>query len=120
MPESLPVMLPQERPAVKTAPEGAARRKVRLRGLRFGERGACWWPVTWPILPKMWPKMWLFVLPESLPFFAGIVAGDVVKVTRSALRLIFSRDPAVAIAVQMQARRRGVLPFLPLFRFLMV
>ncbi|MGZ3678352.1 MAG: hypothetical protein ACXWQR_07260 [Ktedonobacterales bacterium] len=51
---------------------------------------------------------------------AGIVAGDVVKVTRSALRLIFSRDPAVAIAVQMQARRRGVLSFLPLFRFLMV
>ena len=52
--------------AVKTAPEGAARRKTCLRRLGArGEVGAEWWP---EMLPKLLPEM----LPEMLPMLPAI------------------------------------------------
>ena len=54
-------------PAVETAPEGTACRKVRLRGLEFGKVGFDGWPERLPeILPESFPES-LPGLPEGLP-----------------------------------------------------
>ncbi|HEX8035252.1 MAG TPA: hypothetical protein VF510_15465 [Ktedonobacterales bacterium] len=51
---------------------------------------------------------------------AGMFAGTIADVGYAARVLIFSGDRVAAASESLRERRRGVLPFLPLFRFLMV
>lgn len=78
--KSLPVVW---EPAVKTAPEGALRRKTRLRWLGIGEVGGEWWaavrlpmsPERLPIFLPEWLPIVLPMLPERLPIVLPAMVG---------------------------------------------